>query len=103
MATKKIYDLAVKVGQYTDSNGETKNRYVSVGRVMQRDDGGKFLMIDRTFNPAGVPNPENRDSVVVSMFEARDGQQQAPAQQRPAQQQSRPPMDPTPADDPIPF
>ena len=89
---KKIYDLAVKTGTYT-VNGETKGRYESVGSVMQSDDGSKFLMIKRTFNPAGVPDLSGKggDSVLIGMFEPKDQQQQAaPQQQRqqPQQQQN---------------
>lgn len=66
--TKKIKDLAVKVGSY-ESNGKTKNRYVNVGSIMQKEDGGEFILISRTFNPAGVPNPDNKDTILVSSFD----------------------------------
>lgn len=72
MATRKIYDLAVKTGEYTDRNGETKARWQNVGAVMEKDDGSRFVMLERTFNPAGVPNPDNRSTVLLSMFEPRD-------------------------------
>lgn len=79
MATKK-YDLAVKTGSY-QANGETKSRYENIGSVMQGDDG-LFLIMKRTFNPAGVPNPDSKDSIVVSCFEPRkQGQRPAPQQQ----------------------
>lgn len=68
---KKLKDLVVKTGEY-EHNGETKGRYKTVGAIMENDDGGKFIMLDRTFNPAGVPNPQNRDTVIVSMFDPRD-------------------------------
>ena len=74
MATK-LYDLVVKTGEYT-SNGETKGRYENVGSMMQGDKG-QFLILKRTFNPAGVANPDNKDSIIVSCFEPKDqGQQQ---------------------------
>lgn len=77
MATK-VKDLAVITGSYT-KDGEQKNRYMNIGSMMKNDDGGFFLILDRTFNPAGLPNPENRSSCVVSVFDLR--QQQAPQQQ----------------------
>jgi len=79
--TKKVYDLAVKVSTYTDRQGNEKGRWRNIGSVLQLDDGGKVLLIDRTFNPAGVPNPDGRDSVMVSMFppKEQDQQQSAPA------------------------
>lgn len=78
---KKLYDLAVKTGEYTNSQGETKGRWQNVGAVMQSDDGGKFIMLERWFSPAGVPNPDNRSNVLLSMFEpkSKDGASPAPA------------------------
>lgn len=88
MATKKTHDLAVKVGSYTDGQGNQRNRYVRVGAIFRKDDGSEFMSIDRTFNPAGVPNPENKEAVLISRFEVkpRDGQQpqQQAHQQAPA-------------------
>lgn len=88
---KKVYDMAVKTGSY-QKDGETKNRYENIGSVMKGDDGS-FLILKRTFNPAGVPNPDNKDSVIVSLFEVdkqnkpqQSQQQQAPQQQQQAQQ-----------------
>lgn len=69
---KKVYDLVVKTGTYEDHEGSEKGRYKTVGAVMQNDDGGKFIMLDRIFNPAGVPNPNDRDTVILSMFEPRE-------------------------------
>lgn len=96
MATRKSHDLAVKTGSFTDNNGDTKGRYVNVGAVWQKDDGSEFVTLLRTFNPAGVPNPENKDSIVISRFEvrAREGQQggqaPAPVQAQTPQRQQRP-------------
>ena len=78
MATK-LYDVTVKTGEYTNGQGETKGRYENIGTMMQGDNG-PFLILKRTFNPAGVPNPENKDSVICSCF-APDNQQQQPQQQ----------------------
>lgn len=104
MATMKIKDLAVKTGEYKNSKGEMKGRYLNVGAVMESDDGGKFIMLNRTFNPAGVPNPDNRDTVILSMFDPKSdesaggGTQQAAAPRRAPAPQSIETMD-----DDIPF
>jgi hypothetical protein len=75
MATKKVYDLAVAVGSYTDAQGQTRNRYQNIGAVMQKDDGGKFIIMERWFNPAGVPYDSSRgNSILLSMFEPRQQQ-----------------------------
>ncbi len=71
---QKLYDLVVKTGEY-QVNGETKARYENIGSVMQGDNG-QFAIIKRTFNPAGVPNPDGKDSIIVSMFEPKSNQQQ---------------------------
>ena len=66
---EKIADLAIKTGTY-EKNGETKNRYENIGAVM-KGDNGQFLILKRTFSPAGVPNPENRDTCIVSIFKKK--------------------------------
>ena len=104
MAAKKVKDLAVKTGSYT-VNGETKGRYKNVGSMMKSDDGSYFLLLDKTFNPAGVPGDPDRDNILISVFDLReaDGQQaqRAPQQQRQAPARSAPAGDF--ADDDIPF
>jgi len=53
--------------------------------VMMETDKGPYILLNRTFNPAGVPGDNDRDNIIVSLFEPRqEGQQQAPAQQRQA-------------------
>ena len=87
---QKLYDAVVKAGEYTNNNGETKGRYENVGSVMQGD-SGQFLILKRTFNPAGVANPDNKDSIIVSMFEPQNNNQNQQQggfnQQAPQQQQ----------------
>ena len=76
MAATKTHDLKVKVGEYTDKTGTKKGRWVTVGRVMTGDDGSEFWLLDKTFNPAGVPdlNGKGGDSVLISKFAPRDSQ-----------------------------
>ena len=83
--THKIADLAVKTGEY-QKDGEMKGRYENIGSLMQGDKG-HFLILKRTFNPAGVPNPEDKDSIIVSCFEQQSNNQQQAPQQRQAPQQ----------------
>ena len=70
----KKYDVVAKVGEYQDRNGETKPRWKNVGAVVTTDKG-HALLIDKTFNPAGLAEPD-RESVLLSLFEPkeRDGQ-----------------------------
>lgn len=67
--TKRKYDIVVKAGE---NNG--KAIWKNVG-VMMEGDRGPFLLIDRTFNPAGVPQKNSNDSsVLCSLFEPKDAQ-----------------------------
>lgn len=70
--SKKLYDLAVKTGSYTDQQGNAKGRWQNVGAVMQNNDGGKFIMLAKWFNPAGVPDERGGESILLSMFEPKD-------------------------------
>lgn len=74
----KTHDLVVKTGEYTDRNGQSKPKYENVGALMQGD-RGPFLMLKRTFNPAGVPS--DRDTILISAFEPRNDNQQSSRQQ----------------------
>ena len=85
--THKIADLAVKTGEY-QKDGEMKGRYENIGSLMQGDKG-HFLILKRTFNPAGVPNPEDKDSIIVSCFEQQSNGQQQQQQRAPQQQQQQ--------------
>jgi hypothetical protein len=67
---KKIKDLTVKVGTY-QKDGQEKNRYLNIGSMMEDDNGGTFILINRTWAPSGCPNPDNRESVLVSMFDVK--------------------------------
>ena len=72
MPAKKTHDIAVKTGEYQDrQSGETKGRWQNIGALMEGDDGHRFLILERTFNPAGMPNPENRETIIASCFPPR--------------------------------
>lgn len=98
--SNKVYDIVAKTGEYTDNQGQQKANWKNVGAVM-KGDKGSFIMLDRSFNPAGLPNPDNRSNVLLSLFapNQNQGQQQQPA----PQQQSAPPQQPDNFDDDIPF
>ena len=75
--------LAVKTGEYTNSQGETKGEYTRLG-VLMDGDNGPYLLIDPAVNLAGCLMKQNmmnhkagkqvRDSLMVSVFD--DTQQQ---------------------------
>lgn len=65
---KKAYDVCVAVGEY-QKDGETKTEWLTVGVVLKTDDGKPFMLLDRTFNPAGVRvNEDNHKSVLLNLF-----------------------------------
>jgi len=68
--SNKIYDLSVKIGTY-ESNGETKNRYQNVGAIIEGQHG-PYMLLERTFNPAGVSGQEGRSSVIISLFKPKE-------------------------------
>jgi hypothetical protein len=78
---KVLKELAVAVASYEDRNtGQMKNRYKNIGVLMETENNGqvnRFLMLDRSFNPAGVPFKQGSDKILISMFDPkpRDGQQ----------------------------
>jgi hypothetical protein len=72
MASQVIYDLSAKVGTYI-KDGVEKPRWAPVGKIMRNDEGKFFMLMNKYFNPAGVPDAENRDSILVSMFKSGGG------------------------------
>jgi len=64
----KLYDLVVTTGSYLDNSGTSKNRYQNMGALMQNKEGGKYILINKTFNPAGVPSVPEKDSIAVSLY-----------------------------------
>lgn len=93
---KKVKDLAVTVGSYTNSQGEEKRRYMNCGAVMEGDDGNQFLMLNRFINFAALPRKQGSDSILISMFDLRDNSGSGT-------EQSRPPMVSGDLDDDVPF
>lgn len=106
----KKYDLVVKVGEYTDNQGQTKGRFKNVG-VMMDGDKGPYILLDRTFNPAGVGGNDGRESIIISLYEPKqDGQSgglqsQLPQSQQQHSQQKANGYQPQPRDldDDVPF
>lgn len=95
---KRIKDVAVKAGTY-QSNGETKNKWENVGSLVEFDDGGQGLFLKRTFNPAGVPNPDGKEDLLLYFFDIKDKASGGAAGGRPAPRAAAP----APSDDEIPF
>lgn len=72
---KKIYDLAISTRRYTNNEGEEKSVYENVGSVLEMDDGGRMILLKRSFNPAGIPFKDGSDQIVISMFVPKEREQ----------------------------
>ena len=70
--SKRVADLVVKMGSYIKADGSNKNKYENIGSKFENDKGGSFFTIKRTFNPAGVPNPDGKDSIIISIFDIKE-------------------------------
>lgn len=68
----KVYDMAVKTGNYTDKNGETKASWENIGAVW-KGDNGSYITLKRTFNPAGISADENASNILISLFQPKKG------------------------------
>jgi hypothetical protein len=76
----KKYDVSAKVGSY-QKDGQSKAIWKTVGQI--RDDGnGEYLLLDKTFNPAGIPCEPHKDQISLSLFTPRDNNQQGGYQQQ---------------------
>ena len=75
MATK-LYDIAVEVARFTGNDGKEKKRWKNIGAVWTSTDikGEKynFIMLDRSFNPAGVPCKDGADAIRASLFKQKN-------------------------------
>ena len=76
MSTHIKYNITTVVGSY-QKDGETKKRYATVGKVMEKDDQSRFILIDPTFNFAAVKREEGRDMVICSLMEPKDNNKQS--------------------------
>ena len=65
---QKLYDLAVVVSKYSTRDGQEKSRWENIGAMFERQDGGKFIMLKASFNPAAISRKEGSDSIAVSLF-----------------------------------
>lgn len=66
---KVLYNMVVVTGTYTDATGATKKKYQTIGVVLEGNGGSQFALMDRTFNPAGVPHdPAKGNSIMVSFY-----------------------------------
>ena len=95
-AMKKTHNLVAVVGKYTDSQGQEKKRYLTIGAAFTREDGSMALKIESI--PVG---PEWNGW--VNLYLPRDKQEQTPTQPAPPVSQTGGNDEGAPFNDPIPF
>lgn len=64
MKTTKTHSLAIKTGKYVKDNIE-KNTYLYIGSIMENE-FGKFILLNKTFNPAGVIS--DTDQILINVL-----------------------------------
>lgn len=87
----RIKDAIVAIGEY-EKDGQRKAKWRTVGAVIKTDKGS-MLMLDRWFNPAGVPVRDGSDQIAIILKDPEEKQRPEP--------QAAPTR--APIDDDIPF
>jgi len=67
-------NLAVVVGTY-QADGKDKNRYMNVGTIITKDDGGKFMELNPFVNYTALPRKDGK--LYISVFD-EDGASNKP-------------------------
>lgn len=69
----KKYDVVARIGEYEDEDGETRGRWLTVGAVIETDNG-PCLLLERSFNPAGMPRGrKGTTAVLLNLFKPDSG------------------------------
>lgn len=76
MSAQPTHDLAIKTGEYRDSQGQTKGRWLKIGSVFRHDDGGTSIKLDAV--PVGLPEWQGWVSVFPRDPQAGQGRGQQP-------------------------
>ena len=70
MGMKPVKKAVANVGKYTDRSGQEKNRYFTVGKLLQRDDGSHCLKLDAM--------PVGEFDGWINFYDLDEDRQQAP-------------------------
>ena len=57
----------IKNGEFTNKDGEVKNKWVQVGTILENNNG-EYVLLDPTINLAGFDR-QGRDNLIASIFE----------------------------------
>jgi hypothetical protein len=72
--TKKIQNLVAVTGTYKNKDGEEKKRYLTVGKLVTKDDDTQFAILEPWFNPVAVGsrNDNGELSVFLGVYDQED-------------------------------
>lgn len=71
MSSKKTADLCVVTGTYTDSTGNTRNRYENIGSELTNSEGGIYFILKPYINLAGFAIGD-KQGVLVNRFQVEN-------------------------------
>lgn len=69
MAFEHMYDLVVSTGEYNDRQGNTKKKWLTIGKMFEGDKG-PFLVLEPHINIGALPRGP-KGSVVVNCYEPK--------------------------------
>ena len=70
MAFQHKYDLVVSIGEYEDRSGNTKKKWLTIGKMFEGD-RGPFLVLEPHINIGALPRGP-KGSVVVNCYEPKE-------------------------------
>jgi hypothetical protein len=73
-------NLVVKNGSYTTRDGQEKHRYLTIGQLHEHD-GRMYVTLDSHINLAAIPRKDGDTRVMVSLYDPKPRDGEAPKQQ----------------------
>jgi hypothetical protein len=72
-----VKDIVAVTGKYKNKEGVEKSKYLTVGKLIAKDDGNQFMVLEAWFNPMAVcsADKDGNRQVMLNIFEqkAKDG------------------------------
>jgi len=79
-----LKELAVVLDTYTNSNGEEKKKWLTIGHIHQTKNGDReYITLEPHINLAAIPRKEGDNRVYVNLFEPRKDKPEAQPSKKP--------------------
>lgn len=73
-----LKELVVVLDTYTNSNGEEKKKWITIGHLHSTKDGlREYITLEPHINLAAIPRKEGDNRVYVNLFEPRKNEPEA--------------------------